>query len=113
MAQKVQVLLVDDLDGGEAHETVTFGLDGKAFEIDLSAVNAEKLRELLEPFRVKARRSSAGRAVTSSTRRSAQKDEDGPSTAEIREWAQANGYEMKSRGRVPAEIREAYAAATA
>ena len=40
MAQKVQVLLVDDLDGGEATETVAFSLDGTTYEIDLSSDNA-------------------------------------------------------------------------
>lgn len=50
MAQKVQVLLVDDLDGGEADETVTFALDGKTYEIDLTTTNADKLRGLLEPY---------------------------------------------------------------
>jgi len=50
MAQKVQVLLVDDLDGGEAEETVSFGIDGATYEIDLSGENAAKLRAALEPF---------------------------------------------------------------
>ncbi|CAM5341078.1 hypothetical protein SANTM175S_06449 [Streptomyces antimycoticus] len=50
MAQKVQVLLVDDLDGGEADETVTFSLDGKSYEIDLTTTNADKLRDALEPY---------------------------------------------------------------
>lgn len=69
VAQKVQVLLVDDLDGGEADETVTFALDGKTYEIDLTTSNADKLRGLLEPYtkgggaRVAARRPAAARAA--------------------------------------------------
>jgi hypothetical protein len=50
MAQKVQVLLLDDLTGGDADETITFGLDGKTFEIDLNTKNAEKLRKFLKPY---------------------------------------------------------------
>ena len=61
MAQKVQVLLVDDLDGGEADETVTFALDGKTYEIDLTTSNADKLRGLLDPY-VKGGRRTGGRA---------------------------------------------------
>ena len=49
MAQQVQVVLVDDLDGGKAAETVSFALDGVSYEIDLSAKNAAKLRELCRP----------------------------------------------------------------
>lgn len=62
VAQKVQVLLVDDLDGGEADETVTFALDGKTYEIDLTTANADKLRGLLEPY-VKGGRRTGGRAA--------------------------------------------------
>lgn len=76
MAQKVQVLLVDDLDGGEADETVTFALDGKTYEIDLTTANAEKLRGLLDPYtkggrrtggRVSAGRAKGGRAAASAS----------------------------------------------
>lgn len=63
MAQKVQVLLVDDLDGVEADETVTFALDGKTYEIDLTTANADKLRGLLEPY-TKGGRRTGGRAAT-------------------------------------------------
>ncbi|NED92620.1 Lsr2 family protein, partial [Streptomyces sp. SID11233] len=59
-AQKVQVLLVDDLDGGEADETVTFALDGKSYEIDLTTANADKLRGLLEDY-IKSGRRTGGR----------------------------------------------------
>jgi len=62
VAQKVQVLLVDDIDGGEADETVTFALDGKTYEIDLTTANADKLRGLLEPY-VKGGRRTGGRAA--------------------------------------------------
>ena len=96
VAQKVQVLLVDDLDGGEADETVTFALDGKTYEIDLTTSNADKLRGLLEPY-TKGGRRTGGRVSGGN------KD-----TAEIRKWARENGHNVNDRGRVPAEIREAY-----
>ncbi|MFD7711104.1 Lsr2 family protein [Streptomyces sp. NPDC059785] len=106
MAQKVQVLLVDDLDGGEADETVTFALDGKTYEIDLTTSNADKLRGLLEPY-VKGGRRTGGRASggRGKARAASGSSQD---TAQIRAWAKENGYEVNDRGRVPASIREAY-----
>lgn len=98
MAQKVQVILVDDIDGGQAHETVSFGLDGVVYEIDLSTEHAAKLREDVEKWTTNARKS--GR--TQRSRRSTQNN------AEIREWAIDNGYEVADRGRVPSHIIEAY-----
>ncbi|MGW0735288.1 histone-like nucleoid-structuring protein Lsr2 [Streptomyces sp. NPDC002851] len=110
MAQKVQVLLVDDLDGGEADETVTFALDGKTYEIDLSTANADKLRGALEGYVKNARRTggrSRGRGKSVPAAGSSQ------DTAQIRAWAKENGYEVNDRGRVPASIREAYEKANA
>ncbi|MEV7420489.1 Lsr2 family protein [Streptomyces sp. NPDC089919] len=108
MAQKVQVLLVDDLDGGEADETVTFALDGKTYEIDLTTANADKLRGLLEPY-TKSGRRTGGRAAAGRTKgRVAAVGGGSTDTAEIRAWAKANGFNVNDRGRVPAEIREAY-----
>ncbi|WP_255953205.1 histone-like nucleoid-structuring protein Lsr2 [Streptomyces odontomachi] len=106
MAQKVQVLLVDDLDGGEADETVTFALDGKTYEIDLTTSNADKLRGLLEPY-LKGGRRTGGRASggRGKARAAAGSSQD---TAQIRAWAKENGYEVNDRGRVPANIRQAY-----
>lgn len=106
MAQKVQVLLVDDLDGVEADETVTFALDGKTYEIDLTTANADKLRSLLDPY-TKSGRRTGGRAASGrgKTRAAAGGNQN---TAEIRQWAKANGYNVNDRGRVPADIREAY-----
>lgn len=111
VAQKVQVLLVDDLDGGEAHETVTFALDGKAYEIDLSDSNAEKLRESLADF-VKAGRRTGGRSGGRGKARTAA-SAGSQDTAKIRAWAKENGYNVNDRGRVPAEIREAFEKANA
>lgn len=109
MAQRVHVVLVDDLDGGDAAETVSFGLDGVDYEIDLSDKHAGELREALALYVGHARR-------TGGRRRSGQKatgsaKSGGPSAADIRDWARENGWDVPARGRVSAEVREAYAAA--
>ncbi|MGH3311237.1 MAG: histone-like nucleoid-structuring protein Lsr2 [Streptomyces sp.] len=104
MAQKVQVLLLDDLDGGEADETVTFALDGKTYEIDLTTSNADNLRTVLEPY-VKGGRRTGGRSARGKGRAAAGGGQD---TAKIRAWAKEEGYDVNDRGRVPANIREAY-----
>ncbi|GGT37777.1 histone-like nucleoid-structuring protein Lsr2 [Streptomyces purpureus] len=108
MAQKVQVLLVDDLDGGEADETVTFALDGKTYEIDLTTANADKLRGLLEPYTKSGRRTGGRSAAGRGKGRSVAASGGNKDTAEIRAWAKANGFEVNDRGRVPATVREAY-----
>ncbi|GHA96064.1 histone-like nucleoid-structuring protein Lsr2 [Streptomyces termitum] len=107
MAQKVQVLLVDDLDGVEADETVTFALDGKTYEIDLTTANAEKLRGLLEPYTANGRR-TGGRAATGRGKGRAAASGSGPETAKMRAWAKENGHEVNDRGRIPAHVKAAY-----
>ncbi|MEU6389950.1 Lsr2 family protein [Streptomyces sp. NPDC046939] len=110
MAQKVEVLLIDDLDGGEADETLTFALDGKTYEIDLKAKNADKLRKALQPFVGAGRK--VGRTTSAGNRGRASAAAGGNSdTAKIRAWAKENGHDINDRGRVPASIREAYEAA--
>ncbi len=113
MAQKVHIILVDDIDGNDADETVSFGLDGASYEIDLTAENAESLREALAPYVGHARRLSGSRRSSGGGRRGRARPADtaGPTAAELREWARENGYEVSERGRVSAEIREAYDAA--
>ncbi|MFI1528606.1 Lsr2 family protein [Streptomyces griseus] len=107
MAQKVEVLLIDDVDGTEADETLTFGLDGKVYEIDLSMVNAVKLRNLLEPYRRAGRRLKAD-GGSAPVRKSSGSGKGGPKTADVRKWARANGFKPMDRGRIPAEMMEAY-----
>ena len=112
MAQKVQVVLVDDLDGGTAEETVSFALDGVSYEIDLSAQNAAQLRESLSSWvgharRVGGRTRTARRGSTSGTSSSAGRASSSESSA-IREWARENGYTVNERGRIPAEVKAAY-----
>ena len=112
MAQKVNIVLVDDIDGSEATETVTFGLDGTSYEIDLNDTHAAGLRDVLAPF------IGHGRKVGSAPRRGARRSgsgsapsTSGPSAKEIRDWARENGHDVPDRGRVSAEVREAYDAA--
>lgn len=105
MAQRVNIVLTDDLDGRDAAETVSFALDGNTYEIDLSSANAAKLREAVMPF-VAAARKTGGRAKPTRSRAAASTD-----ATDIRAWAQAQGMAVSARGRVPAEIRAAYEAA--
>jgi nucleoid-associated protein Lsr2 len=106
MAQKVHIVLIDDIDQSDAEETVTFGLDGKDFAIDLNKKNARSLRDALAPYVAHARPVS-GRGG----RRSSAKAAGGTAPSEIRAWARENGFDVPERGRVSAEVREAYAAA--
>ena len=107
MAQKIHIVLEDDLDGSEATETVTFGLDGTSYEIDLNDKNAAKLRDALAGY------IGHGRKVGSAPRRGrkAAASAGGTSAKEIRDWARSNGHDVPDRGRVSAEVREAFAAA--
>lgn len=110
VAQKIQVLLVDDLDGGTADETVSFGLDGASYEIDLSADNATKLREAFSLYVGHARRAgrSGGRAASAARGSRGATRVDREQTQAIREWARSNGHKVSERGRIPAAVLEAY-----
>jgi len=107
MAQKVNIVLVDDIDGSEASETISFGLDGTTYEIDLGDKNAAALREALAPYVGHARKVGGG----AKRGRRAGAAQLGPSSKEIRDWARSNGYVVSDRGRVSAEIRQAFDAA--
>jgi hypothetical protein len=114
VAQKVTVSLIDDLSGDKADETVEFGLDGKNFEIDLSTGNASKLRDLLAEYVAAARRpggrrrggaSAAAAAAGASARRPSVDREQNQA---IRDWARKRGMKVSDRGRIPADVLEAY-----
>jgi len=109
MAQVTEVRLVDDLDGGNADESVDFTVDNKRYQMDLSEKNAARLREILAPFIAAARRAS-GPATTRSRRSTIAARPSGPGaeTAAIREWAGANGFTVSARGRIAVSVREAY-----
>lgn len=111
MAQKVIVSLIDDLDGDKADETVEFGVDGKSYEIDLSSSNADKLRDALASFVAAARRpggrrrSGGGAAASAAARRPSVDREQNQA---IRDWARKRGMKVSDRGRIPADVLEAY-----
>jgi hypothetical protein len=110
VAQKVQTLFIDDLDGSAAEGTVRFGLDGAEYEIDLNTEHAQQLRHTLAAYARAGRRARGGspRPARSARRAPA----SGSNTTEVREWAKAQGIEVKDRGRVPAELVVKFKAAT-
>jgi hypothetical protein len=107
MAQKVHIVLEDDLDGSDATQTVSFGLDGASYEIDLNDKHAAALRDSLANYIGHGRKVSGSRRG----RRSSGSSAGGSSAKEIREWARSNGQKVPERGRIPADVREAYEAA--
>lgn len=104
MAQKVQVVLIDDVDGGPANETVSFALDGVHYEIDLAARRASELRAAMEPWVGHARK------VGARTSRSGRSTRGSGDVAAIRAWAKSHGFAVSERGRISADVRQAYAA---
>ena len=109
MAQQVNVQYVDDLDGSAASGPVDFSLDGKGYTIDLSDTNASKLREILTPFVTAARRAGgSARRPSASPARSGGPSRSRDETQAMRGWLRDNGYTVKDRGRVPAELVAAY-----
>ncbi|RVW00567.1 histone-like nucleoid-structuring protein Lsr2 [Rhodococcus xishaensis] len=109
MAKKVTVTLIDDVDqDATADETVEFGLDGVAYEIDLSSENAAKLREQLDVWVSHARKVTARRRGKGAAGAASRGGADREQSAKIREWARGHGYTVSSRGRISAEITEAY-----
>lgn len=108
MARKVEVRLLDDIDGSVAAETLSFGLDGALYEIDLSSRHADKLRSSLAKYISHARR--VGRAQAGAVRAGGQHTvrADRQQRQAIRDWARAHGYEVNDRGRIPANVVEEY-----
>lgn len=123
MARRVQVILEDDLDGttlGEDDGTISFALDGVAYEIDLTKKNSDALRKAMDKFVQAARKvgkASAGGGATRQARAAsnsgARTGMDREQSTAIREWAKANGKEVSDRGRIPSAIVEEYNSAHA
>ena len=111
MAQRVNVVLVDDIDGSDAVETVSFALDGVDYEIDLSEKHAGELRNAVSLYIGHGRRTVGRRRSGRRSSSAASANHDGASAADIRAWARENGWDVPERGRVSAEVREAYSAA--
>ncbi len=110
MAQKVITTLVDDLDGTEITdgegETIHFAIDGTSYEIDLTAGNAEKLRDALQPYIDNGRRArnTTSQPKAASTSSSNSRED----LAAAREWLKNNGHQVSDRGRVPNKLLELY-----
>ncbi|MGS0684512.1 histone-like nucleoid-structuring protein Lsr2 [Nakamurella sp. GG22] len=111
MAQQTTVILTDDIDGGKAVETVSFGLDGKHYEIDLGAKNAKNLRKAVAVYVEAGRKVKANTAARSNTKTVT--SSDGSDLAAIRAWAHENGIQVAARGRIASSVKEQYLAATA
>jgi hypothetical protein len=111
MAKRTIHMLVDDLDGGEAEETVKFAIDGTQYEIDLSKKNVEKMRDALAPYL--AAGTKVGRAGSIPARVGLPRGRGGAAVDRdqnraIREWAQAKGIAVSDRGRIKQEIVDRY-----
>ena len=104
MAQKIQTLFIDDIDGGAAEGTVRFGLDGTEYEIDLNAQHTAELRTVLANYVAHGRKAPGTRRAFRGRRSGA----GAVDTAKVREWAKERGIEVKDRGRVPADVVEQY-----
>lgn len=106
MAQRTTIVLIDDIDGGDAAETITFALDGVTYEIDLSEENAAALRDDFARWVGAARRSGGRRQAGRRPAAGRRSDLNA-----VRAWGRENGFEVSDRGRVSAKLQEAYDAA--
>lgn len=109
MVRRMQVVLEDDIDGGEADRTVSFAWEGVEYEIDLNSKNSQAMADAIAPYvnaarRVGGRRRRAASGASATSR---------AKLSEVRAWARENGYTVSDRGRVPAEIKEAWEKANA
>jgi hypothetical protein len=112
MAQSVTVMLVDDIDQSEAAETVHFGVDGAAYEIDLSARHAGELRSMLGRYISAARRIRQAPIGARRQRRPRPRTvTDREQSRRIRSWAMDRGLLAAPRGRIPQHVVDKYKAA--
>jgi hypothetical protein len=107
MAQKVSVVLEDDLAGGPAEQTIRFAFDGTDYEIDLNAKNAATFSKQLAPYIEHARR-----AARAQPRRPGRATANRQRSGDIRVWAKEHGVVVSERGRIPASVVEQYNAAS-
>jgi Lsr2 len=108
MAQKVQTLYIDDIDGSDAEGTIHFGLDGAEYESDLNAAHSQELRTSLQAYTIHARKVGGTRRASRGARRNA----GAIDTHAVRAWARDHGIGIKERGRVPADVVARYREAT-
>jgi hypothetical protein len=112
MAQQTTVIMTDDIDGGKAVETVSFGLDGQQYEIDLGAKNAKSLRRAVSAYIEAGRKVSSNTGARAGAKRTVAPT-GGADLGAIRAWAHENGIQVAARGRIAASVKEQYLAATA
>jgi hypothetical protein len=108
VAQRTVVTLEDDIDGGDATETVSFAIDGVSYEIDLNDKNAAALRGAIALYVGAARKAPRGGSSAARVRGRSGRSVD---LGVVRDWARANGYQVSDRGRVSAAIQSAHDAA--
>lgn len=111
MAQKVQTFFIDDIDGSVAERTFTFAVDGTDYAIDLSSDNIKEFNESIAGFVESARKAPRGGAGGGRKARAAKPGSSREQTQAIREWARANGHSVSDRGRISAQVQEAFDAA--
>ncbi|GAA1730476.1 Lsr2 family protein [Isoptericola hypogeus] len=111
MVQKQQIVLIDDIDGSEADETVTFALDGVTYEIDLTSAHAAELRDAFATWIGHGRKTSGRAASVGRTSGARRTTTDRAQLAKIREWARDSGHKVSDRGRIPGSVLSAYEAA--
>jgi hypothetical protein len=105
MAQRTQILYVDDIDGSQADGTFRFGLDGVDYEIDLNKKHADQLAKAIRPYVDVARKVPSSRRAARGGRPARQSQSD------VREWARAQGLKVSDRGRIPADVLAKYQSA--
>ena len=110
MAQQTTVVLTDDIDGSKAVETISFGLDGKQYEIDLGTRNAKNLRKAVAAYIEAGRKVKTSSGARSTVRKASAQPDD---LSAIRAWANENGIPIAARGRIAASVKEQYLAANA
>ncbi|WP_433463949.1 histone-like nucleoid-structuring protein Lsr2 [Spirillospora sp. CA-128828] len=109
--QKIEINVIDDIDGSPAEETIMFSLDGVSFEIDLNADNAAALRDIFRPYLEHGRKKPwPGRRATTGPQRTHRHARSRMKSAEIRQWAKTRGLAINDRGRIPAYVIEEYEA---
>jgi hypothetical protein len=105
LAQRMQVLYVDDIDGTEAEGTIRFGLGGTDYEIDLNKKHADQFAKAIDPYIAAARKVASSRRSARGTRASRHDQ------SAVRAWARAQGIKISDRGRIPADVLAQYQAA--
>ncbi len=105
MAQRTQILYVDDIDGSAAEGTVRFGLDGVDYEIDLNKKHSDQLAKAFRPYLDAARKVPASRRAARDSRPARHNQ------SAVRAWARSQGLKISDRGRIPADVLAKYGSA--